>query len=120
MGDWERFFTVRSATDPVFDSAAIRMESSIAESFKTFEPSQSLQNIIRQHYSPAMLEQISRLADSINRSARWLLPQNLSEVSKAISAFQQSDWLRMTEAAKNSMGFLSSIPILRNWEYEEE
>lgn len=120
MGEQERFFTVRSATDPVVDSAAIRPERSIAESFKFLEPLQSLQNIIQQRYSPAMLDQMSRVADSINRSAQWLLPQNFSEVSKTIGAFQQSDWLRMTEVAKNSMGFLSSIPILRNSEYEEE
>lgn len=120
MDERERFLTGRSATDPAFDSAAIRMERSLAESFKLFEPSQTLQNIIRQHYSPEMLEQISRVADSINRSVGRLLPQNFSEVSKTVGAFQQSDWLRMTELAKNSMGFLSSIPILSNLEYEEE
>ena len=95
-------------------------KSVFAESFKFFEPSQTLQNIIQQHYSPATLEQISRLADSINRSVGRLLPPNFSEVSKTFSAFQQSDWLRMTELAKNSMGVTSSIPVFRDWEYEEE
>lgn len=120
MVERERFFTVRSATDPVVDSAAIRMERSIAESLKFLEPLQNLQNIIRQHYSVEALDQMSRVADSINRSARWLMPQNFSEIAKALNAFQQSERQRMAEAVKMSRSVLSSIPILQKSEYEEE